>query len=485
MSLILYLILGLPLFIALSSLVQSRSRAIPAVGSPWMFYCWPFRYFQNARDIIQQGYRQSGQMFRVALFNGWQVVISDLNLVDDIRRAPDENLSSNAAFVEVTVYRLLCVVFGSVIQNRFFNDLIPATLTRNLASRFEDDYEEIIAAFADEIPVQQSWIKIDVSKTAQQIACRTTNRVLVGLPTCRDPVYTNFSINHVSSVISGAQTIKMFPGFLKPFVTRWCTDVHQRLRQADQLLGPLIRARIADDERLGRDRPDRPDDLVTWYLDDMTLQEKTVSRVILWILFFNFATIDAISVALTHAIYCLAAYPDCALILREEVESVIAVEGWSKQAIAKMPKMESFLKEVMRVYGTNALGMTRKVIGQDFTFSNSITIPRGSYIAVAANAIHLDDANYPDAATFRPFRFSEGSRMSTTSSSWLLFGHGKHACPGRFFAVTNILTMLAHMLVKYDMKFEKAGASVPQPQWFEASTRPGIAQVLFKARKSS
>ena len=37
--------------------------------------------------------------------------------------------------------------------------------------------------------------------------------------------------------------------------------------------------------------------------------------------------------------------------LREEVESIIAEEGWSKASIGKMRKLDSFLKESQRLNG--------------------------------------------------------------------------------------------------------------------------------------
>ena len=53
--------------------------------------------------------------------------------------------------------------------------------------------------------------------------------------------------------------------------------------------------------------------------------------------------------AFTHALYNLAAYPQYLEPLREEVESVVAVDGWSKASMAKMRKLDSFLKESMRL----------------------------------------------------------------------------------------------------------------------------------------
>jgi cytochrome P450 len=52
-----------------------------------------------------------------------------------------------------------------------------------------------------------------------------------------------------------------------------------------------------------------------------------------------------------HAFYNLASHPECVEQLREEVEAVVAQEGWTKLAMTRLVKMDSFYKETMRVYG--------------------------------------------------------------------------------------------------------------------------------------
>jgi hypothetical protein len=37
--------------------------------------------------------------------------------------------------------------------------------------------------------------------------------------------------------------------------------------------------------------------------------------------------------------------------LREEVEEVVRKEGWTKQGMSEMRKLDSFLKECQRMYG--------------------------------------------------------------------------------------------------------------------------------------
>ena len=39
--------------------------------------------------------------------------------------------------------------------------------------------------------------------------------------------------------------------------------------------------------------------------------------------------------------------------LRDEVETIVAAEGWSKSSMGKMQKLDSFLRESQRYNGTN------------------------------------------------------------------------------------------------------------------------------------
>lgn len=44
------------------------------------------------------------------------------------------------------------------------------------------------------------------------------------------------------------------------------------------------------------------------------------------------------------------------------------------------------------------------------------------------------------------------AQLVTTSPNHLAFGHGAHACSGRFFATNEIKIIMCHLLVKYDWK---------------------------------
>ncbi|KAJ6572842.1 hypothetical protein DFH09DRAFT_1312618 [Mycena vulgaris] len=109
--------------------------------------------------------------------------------------------------------------------------------------------------------------------------------------------------------------------------------------------------------------------------------------------------------------------------MRDEVERVVAEEGWTKAAIGKMYKVDSFLRESQRLHGVEPLTLGRKVVAPEgFTFSHGTTMPYGSFVSVAGMALHYDQENYDNAADFDGFRFracamSAGTVSATTKAA--------------------------------------------------------------------
>lgn len=73
-----------------------------------------------------------------------------------------------------------------------------------------------------------------------------------------------------------------------------------------------------------------------------------------------------------------------------------------------------------------------------------------------------DDTHYSDPQRFDGYRFlrmrddpekRSKSSFVSTSPEHLGFGHGSHACPGRFFAANEVKILLSHFLLKYEWRF--------------------------------
>jgi len=326
------------------------------------------------------------------------------------------------------------------------------------------------------------------------IVCRTSNRVFVGLPLCRNSDYLLLNKTFTLDVIKGATIIKLFPEALRPLVARFCTNVPARINRGVSHLEPIIRERFQKIEEYGKEWADKPNDTLQWLIDAARGKERTVRALVLRILAVNFAAIHTTSVTFTHVMFYFAAHPQYVNELREEVAAIVQEEGWTKAATERMHKMDSYLKEVQRVTGLGAWSVNRKVL-KDFTLSDGTTIPAGTNVAASARPIHYDDDYYVDAHVFDPWRFSrmreedtEGSglkyQMISANAHYLPFGTGRNACPGRFFAANELKAMLAHVVMTYDVKMENEGV-IPPSSWIFASLVPSsTGEVLFRKRQT-
>ncbi|KAG6895320.1 hypothetical protein C0992_001937, partial [Termitomyces sp. T32_za158] len=344
------------------------------------------------------------------------------------------------------------------VHDNYHIEVVRSPLTRNLAARFPDVQDEIRAAFEEFVPQTQEWSAIKALSTIRKIVSRSSNRLFVGLPLCRNEDYRDLNIEFAVDVMKTAQSINLFPNFLKPFVGRYLSNVESYIDRAMGHLRPTIQERLRNEAKYGKDWPGKPmhdkNDALSWLLEQSNEHQKTVRDLTIRILVINFAAIHTTSQvkgiwlpfsetivkhecqAFTQALFDLAANPSFAPVLREEVETVIKEEGYSKMSLHKMVKLDSFIKESQRLGANNALIMQRKVL-KDFVFSDGTVVPKGNIIAVPNFAMHHDEENYVDAPAFDGFRFSkmrelepEGfskHQMVALSYDYIVFGHGRHA----------------------------------------------------------
>jgi cytochrome P450 len=136
--------------------------------------------------------------------------------------------------------------------------------------------------------------------------------------------------------------------------------------------------------------------------------------------------------------------------------------------------------------------MGRKVTST-FRLSDGTVLPKGTYIAIDAQNINYDKSLWSEADTFDGFRFEKMRQQDirnmhrfqavTTGVDNLAFGHGSHACPGRFLAVNETKVLLAHLILHYDWKYPK-GQARPENFFVDTMVVPNpTIEMLFKARQ--
>lgn len=162
------------------------------------------------------------------------------------------------------------------------------------------------------------------------------------------------SVNFAITAFIAVTKLQFFPPWMRPvaqyFVSE-LTTIRKDLAKAQALLEPLI------EERLNNvDTPDseRRDDFIQWFSDALPEEEKRDYFIQAKMqLLLSASSIHTTSNLITDCIYDLAVHEDMQDVLREEVIEVFDGEdAWErKDSIARLKKMDSFIKESQRLSG--------------------------------------------------------------------------------------------------------------------------------------
>lgn len=187
--------------------------------------------------------------------------------------------------------------------------------------------------------------------------------------------------------------------------------------------------------------------------------------------------------------------------IKNEVQTVMPPrdERWSKSSVQSMVKTDSILRESMR-YSTFMTGALQRTVGapEGVTTPDGLHIKRGNVVGIPALPVHRDPKTYHDPYTFEPLRFlrrsghdqqqqsDEQAKVRSTNTVdtsliFLPFGHGRHGCPGRFFAANEIKLLLAYIALNYEIQPLE---SRPEPIAFGSIMTPS-PNISIKVRRRS
>ncbi|KAJ2936513.1 hypothetical protein H1R20_g580, partial [Candolleomyces eurysporus] len=429
----------------------------------------------------------NAKLVKVPCFSRWAVVPARSEYYADIVRAPDKYLSSVEAANEFWQAEL--TLHTDEIGDNIQIPVIANTLNKSLGSLVPLVHDEAVLAFEEAFPFnredeegsQDGWKSFTISKPIMSIVGRVSNRILVGLPLCRNAEYINANIDYAVQVVVMSHILLAVPAFVRNFVNKLVSPIPKQIKQITAFTQPLIDERKEQEERLGEGY-EKPFDFLSWLMDAARKYNKPDRDIILRMMAVNFASIHTTSLTFTNALLTLLAHPQYIETIREECERCVQEEGWTKSAIDKMVFLDSFMKESQRVDVVAAI-LSNRLAVSDFTLqissdgdtdsSEGVFIPKGTMLAGNYLDAHFAKEAWSgeDPDTFDPYRFMEIQKetgrqwnIATTSPNFLTFGHGRHACPGRYLAAQEMKLMMAYSVIKYDMKLPGSGKTPQRPK---------------------
>ncbi|KAM5543812.1 hypothetical protein V8D89_002429 [Ganoderma adspersum] len=468
-------------------------NAIPTLGGPslpLLSYRGAFNFISHSNEILQEGYaRYYNSVFKVAMLDQWFVIVNGVSMVEDIRSKPENELSTREGAGEfIRTAHTLGPIYH---HDPYHTMLIQDRLTRHIPKIMDDCADEAGLAMQELIPPKEDWIGVTLDHRLHRVMARISNRAFVGLPACHNEEYLQLVVHFTGDIVKDRTTgaVNFVPDFLMPYVRKRLSYAAHTISKATVLLKPVIDKRRALLQKVqdSEDRLERPNDMLQWVMDEAASRTGTDEEIATRVMLINFASIHTVALAFNHAILHLADEPELVQAMREETEKIVDSEGWTKASLAKMTKLDAFLRESQRLNGSNLLAMLRKAM-VDVTLRDGTLIPAGTIVATSQYAIHHDPQHYDRPDAFDPSRWetadADGARKTfvTTSDDYIPWGNGKYSCPGRFFAAVELKITLAYLVMNYDMMFEGGGRRPPNEFWATTVHAAPNTTVLFKAR---
>jgi unspecific monooxygenase len=179
-----------------------------------------------------------------------------------------------------------------------------------------------------------------------------------------------------------------------------------------------------------------------------------------------FAGHETTATAIAWAVYWLYSKPDVLAKVKEEIATL--GDNPDLLALQKLPYLQAFCAETLRIYPVLMLTMPRRneqpvsIMGQEQ--------PIGSNLMGCIYLVHRREDIYPQADQFRPERFLE---RKYSAYEFFPFGGGNRRCIGDALAMLEMKISLASIL-KYDWELAEPEPVKPQRRGLTLSPKTGV-----------
>ncbi|TLS29150.1 hypothetical protein PpBr36_02038 [Pyricularia pennisetigena] len=455
----------------------------------------PDRYRTETRFLVRKGYEKylrhgiPFQMHNPVGELGNQVVLP-VKYLEEVKRAP-RSLYSFEAFSEEL---FLLSYIDAPRQTDALLYAAKLDINKNLDHVLNGLWTEADVALKETVP-ETGQITLPGGALACNIIARTMSYVIVGPTLCRDPEWQRIAIEATFAIVEGAMGVraKYTPNWR--WLARWQDHSAEKLGvlrlKAMELIRPLYKERLAALKEDGGESQ-RFYDTIFWTMNKRKV-DKSLKAIVDQQLFLTLASIHTTAGTLQSILCDWLAHPEYHDEILAEVNEGLAGfksagDKWTQQEVAKMKKLDSFMKESTRMNPVGCMTVQRYA-QKSHTFHDGFVLPAGTVFQFPADAVHHDPDLFPDPDRFDGYRFlrlrekdPNGHHFGYVSDMNLNWGAGTHACPGRFLATFVLKFAFILLITRYDVRFPQ-GAGKPGYVYFDNSVRVDpTAQLDIKAR---
>ncbi|WEW54698.1 heme-binding oxidoreductase [Emydomyces testavorans] len=402
-----------------------------------------------------------------------------------------------------------------LLDGNLHTKVLQTKLTPNLGSLVKPLRDELDFAMSVELPdCKDEWVEVRMHGVLRRFVARLSARAFIGPVACRNEDWVRASITYAENIFTTIEPLRFFPSSMRSVAALFLPSywrIRSDLATANRVIAPIVIQR-RQDQASGDPNYEKPKDLLQWMMDGAKPSEAAPHLLAHRQLALSLGSLNTTTTAAVQTLYDLCDHPEYFEPLREDVLTALTADGgWDKSTLNKLHGLDSFMKESQRVNPPSFCKSTRtqclrlaywilsllftvsfnRIVRKSLTLSDGTRLPKGTHFGMPSYSILHDPAIIKNPEAFDGFRYkkiredpeeSNKHQYATTDSNNLHFGHGRYACPGRFFASHVVKMILGHLILDFDFKFPE-GKGRPRNLNMDENIYPDPSATLLMRRR--
>ncbi|KAI0809677.1 cytochrome P450 [Xylaria sp. FL0064] len=434
-------------------------------------HAWAYLFRGTA--IIQDAFNKSnGRPFEILAPDNRYVFVTSAKHIKELDSAPDTVLSLQAASKQMLQPHFTMYGFDWFdrrgTEGVGFIRALRTLLTNNLPQILQD-LSIIIRARLDELrsesPTVDSRRHSQVYPIIIKLVVLSNAVSFFGKDLAKNEDFMTSALAYIEETLICAEIVRLVPKTLARLLGGIISRQVRSQKIIFDTLLPVAEQRCLEREqkRLGQAVP-RHADCIQWIMETSPTQKPwSAPRIVHELMAIWFGSVHALSTTITFAIHDLCLHPEYVEPLRAEL--LHGYDDFERTGLG-LPLLDSFLKESARLTPVESMSTRRSAL-KPFILSDGTRVNVGDWACTPVRAIMQNAEFYPEALAFNGFRFVDQSRVDIASSSfkvlqpkpskltdvdstWHVWGTGRMACPGRFYAVAVMKVIMGQIIMNYD-----------------------------------
>ncbi|UKZ75705.1 hypothetical protein TrVFT333_003397 [Trichoderma virens FT-333] len=418
-------------------------------------------FLTRGPSIIREEYDNSnGNPFWIEAPENRYLVVSSWDHIREIDAASEDVLSLQAAAKEILQPKYTMQNFNWFDKKGVDGTPLIRTLRTLLTNHLPDilpDARRSMSALFDGILESRSMVNGSYTSplfpmVIEAIAL-TNATAFFGRDLAHNKVFMNAAMNFIEQTLITAEVVRVLPSAIAPFIGNLISMKLGAGKIIYNALIPIAEHRLEEKARksIGQAVPDHHD-CIQWVMECSPRSKPwSAERIVHELMALWFGSVH--------------------------ITSTYRVDGIREIGGKTFPLLDSFMKESARMNPVESVSSRRMAL-KPFELSDGYRVEPGEWICTAPRGMMSDARYYADPLKFQGFRFvnpdllekkfsgtsgdgvsQEAPSKYTDINDWQLWGTGRSACPGRFYATAVMKTLLALFITKYDMQLENPKAA--------------------------